>query len=160
MKSISTYIIESITGEDTVKKYANMIVVSPDNEILILQRAYYLKDFRGLWGFPGGSVDKKDNSVKVAAIRELKEETGIELTFNEETMYCKQIDDIENKDGSHSIYFLVKLETKPEVKISKEHREYKWYSKNNQEVYKWMPDVFQLIQKVYNDEIYDNLHTL
>lgn len=152
MKSIVKYINESILQDDT-KKYANMIIVSPDDEILILQRAYYLKKFKGLWGFPGGSVEKTDKDVKSAGIRELKEETGIELTFNEEYMYCKQIDDITNTDNSHSIYFLVKLESKPEVKISSEHKAYKWYKANNQEIYKWMPDVFQLIQRVYNDEL-------
>ena len=74
-----------------------MIVISPDNEILILRRSNYMKKFKSLWGFPGGSVENKDKDNKAAAIRELKEETSIELTFNEEAG-CKLFDSITNKD--------------------------------------------------------------
>ena len=79
-----------------------MIVVSPDDEILILQRAYYMKKYKGLWGFPGGSVDDKDKNSKAGAIRELNEETGIELTWNEEHD-CKKFDSIKN--GFKIIHF-------------------------------------------------------
>ena len=80
-----------------------MIVISPDNEILILRRSNYMKKFKSLWGFPGGSVENKDKDNKAAAIRELKEETSIELTFNEEAG-CKLFDKITNKDNSISEY--------------------------------------------------------
>ena len=71
MIQLTKYILESIN-----KIYANMIVISPDNEILILRRSNYMKKFKSLWGFPGGSVENKDKDNKAAAIRELKEETG------------------------------------------------------------------------------------
>ena len=111
-----------------------------------------MKKFKGLWGFPGGSLDKKDNDNKSGAIRELKEETKIELTFNEENN-CKLFDTITNKDNSISEYYIVKLETKPEVKISREHSKYEWYhyDKKDDRVYKWMPDIFTLIQRYYQE---------
>lgn len=145
MRSLKDIILESTEN----KTYTNMIVVSPDDEILILQRAYYMKKYKGLWGFPGGSVDDKDKNSKAGAVRELNEETGIELTWNEEHD-CKKFDSIKNKDGSISEYYITKLETKPDIKISREHAKYEWFDKYNKKQYKWMPDVFQLIQKYYD----------
>jgi len=134
------------------KKYTNIIIVSEDKRILILRRSNYMKKFGGKWGFPGGSIEDKDKSPKDAAIRELKEETGLELTFNEERK-CKEFSKITNKDNSISYYFLAELETSPinNIKISKEHSKYEWYDYDNQKNYNWMPDVFQLIQKYYED---------
>lgn len=128
------------------KKYSN-IIVKCDEEILIIKRANYIRKFRGLWGFPGGSVDNKDKNPKDAAIRELKEETGIKLTWNEE-YNCKELKKIKNKDNSESYYYLVNLETKPsEIKLSREHSKFEWYKSNNKP-YNWMPDVFQIIQDI------------
>lgn len=126
-----------------------MIVVSPEDKILILRRANYMKKFKSLWGFPGGSLDNKDKDAKAAAIRELKEETQIELTWNE-SHECKKLDEIKNDDGSVSIYFITKLETDKDVKISREHSKFEWFDKSTQGNHKWMPDVFQMIQKYYD----------
>lgn len=128
--------------------YSNLILLTPDEDkILILRRANYMKKFRSMWGFPGGHVDKKDKNNKEAAIRELKEETGIELTFNE-SYHMKEYEVIENEDKSKSYYYITTLETIPEVKLSKEHSAYEWYNYKSEKNHKWMPDVFQIIQKI------------
>lgn len=145
MKNLISFISESIE-----KKYVNIIVISPDDEILILRRANYMKKYGGKWGFPGGSIDKKDKDSKTAIIRELKEETGIELSWNEENKYLKKFDTIKNDDNSISEYFIVNLESKPNIKISREHSKFEWFNLSNNSNYKWMPDVFQLIQKYYD----------
>ena len=140
---------ESINeSQDEPKRYSNMILMNPDeDEILILRRANYMRKFRTMWGFPGGSIDQKDKDSKAAAVRELKEETGIELTFNEERK-CKKFDSIKNEDGSISDYWIATLEAMPEVKLSREHSKYEWFNEKNKEKHKWMPDVFQIIQKI------------
>ena len=135
-------------SQDNVKKYSNMILLNPtEDAILVLRRANYMKNFKGMYGFPGGSIDQKDKDSKEAAIRELKEETGIELTFNEEHK-CKKFDTITNKDGSISEYYITTLETLPEIKLSREHVGYEWFNEKSTKNYKWMPDVFQIIQKI------------
>jgi 8-oxo-dGTP pyrophosphatase MutT (NUDIX family) len=140
MINLQDYIIES--ANDT--KYANMIVVSKDNKILILRRANYMKKFKSLWGFPGGHISKNDNDPKEAAIRELKEETKIDLSFAEKA----HIKEFKNIDDTF-YYYLVQLENDYEVKISKEHSKYEWYSESSENTYKWMPDVFECIQEYY-----------
>lgn len=146
MKQIIDYIYESSND----KHYANMIVVSPDNKILILRRANYMKKFGGKWGFPGGSVNENDKSIKDSAIRELEEETQIKLSWNE-IHNCEKYESINNEDGSISDYFIVKLESLPEIKISREHSKYEWFGESNKIPHKWMPDIFQIIQKYYDD---------
>ena len=146
MISLNKYIQESQES----KVYSNMILLNHDEDkVLILKRANYMKNFRGMSGFPGGSVDKKDKDAKSAAVRELNEETGIELSWNEEYK-CKLFKKITNKDGSISEYYKTTLETEnlPEVKISREHRSYEWFDEKSKTNHKWMPDVFQIIQEI------------
>jgi 8-oxo-dGTP pyrophosphatase MutT (NUDIX family) len=147
MKSIITYINES---QDDIKIYVDGILVSPDDKILILRRANYMKKFGGKWGFIGGSIDDKDKDSKAAIKREIKEETGYELTWNEEHE-MKMFDKINHQDNSSTEYWITKLEVEPEIKISREHSKYEWYEIENDKDYKWMPDVYQIIQKYYND---------
>lgn len=144
MKSIQDYITES-----QVKHYVDGILISPNNEILILRRANYMKKFGGKWGFVGGSIDDKDKDSRAAIKREIKEETGYELTWNEEHE-AELFDKITHEDGSITEYWLIKLETKPEIKISREHSKYEWYTPGSDSNYKWMDGIFHLIQKYYN----------
>lgn len=156
MKHITDWINEN-KGE--IKHYVDGILVSEDDKILILRRANYMKIFKGHWGFAGGSIDKKDKDSKSAIIREVKEETGIELTFSEQQK-MKAIDKQghENSNGdivADTEYWLIQLETTPEIKISREHSKYEWVgpeeikSRNRN----FMPDVFHYIQKYFNGDL-------
>ncbi len=136
-----------IIKESNEKIYVNCILKF-ENSILILRRANYLRKFKGMWCFPGGSLDKNDKTHKDGALRELKEETGITLTWNEEHD-VKLYDTIKHKDDSTSEYYIITLKSKPEVKISREHSKYEWFNIDNKDNnYKWVPEVFQLIQKI------------
>lgn len=155
MKHITDWINEN-KGE--VKHYVDGILVSEDEKILILRRANYMKNFGGQWGFVGGSVDKKDKNNKEAIIREIEEETKIKLTFNEQQK-MKAIDkqEHENNDSvvSDTEYWLIKLESNPDVKISREHSKYEWIDANTfkNKTFKFMPDVFHYIQKYFNGDL-------
>lgn len=156
MKSIIEYINES----KEIKHYVDGILVNKDtDEILLLQRAGYIKPFGGKWGFVGGSIDKSDKSPKDALIREIKEETGIELSWNEKHS-MKQFGKEEHMGGtnneeviSDTQYFIVEMESKPEIKISREHARYKWFDKKSikEKQTKCVPDVFHYIQKYYDE---------
>lgn len=50
-------------------------VLIKDGKVLLMKRAG--EPFRGMWGIPGGFVEKGER-VEEAALREVKEETGIE----------------------------------------------------------------------------------
>lgn len=154
MKSLKELILEN-----KIRHYVDGILVNKDtDEILLLQRAGYLKLFGGKWGFVGGSIDESDKSSKDALIREIKEETGIELSFNEKNS-IKPFDKQEHLSGpndnivvSDTEYFIVELETKPEIKLSREHSRYKWFDKESikEKQGKCILDVFHYIQKYYD----------
>lgn len=155
MKHITDWINEN---KDEIKHYVDGILISEDERILILRRANYMKNFGGQWGFVGGSVDKKDKNNKEAIIREIEEETKIKLTFNEQQK-MKAIDkqDHENNGSvvSDTEYWLIKLETNPDVKISREHSKYEWIDADTfkNKTFKFMPDVFDYIQKYFNGDL-------
>jgi 8-oxo-dGTP pyrophosphatase MutT (NUDIX family) len=155
MKHITDWINEN-KGE--IKHYVDGILVSDDEKILILRRANYMKNFGGQWGFVGGSVDKKDKNNKEAIIREIEEETKIKLTFNEQQK-MKAIDKQEHENNgsvvSDTEYWLIKLESNPDVKISREHSKYEWIDANTfkNKTFKFMPDVFHYIQKYFNGDL-------
>lgn len=153
-------LIDFINENKEIKHYVDGILVNKDtDEILLLQRAGYIKPFGGKWGFIGGSIDKSDKSSKDALIREIKEETGIKLTFNEERS-MESFGKEEHTGGqndneviSDTEYFIIKMESKPEVKLSREHSRYKWFDKESikEKQSKCVPDVFHYIQKYYDN---------
>lgn len=155
MKHITDWINEN-KGE--IKHYVDGILVSDDEKILILRRANYMKNFGGQWGFVGGSIDKKDKNNKEAIIREIEEETKIKLTFNEQQK-MKTIDKQEHENNgsvvSDTEYWLIKLESNPDVKISREHSKYEWIDADTfkNKTFKFMPDVFHYIQKYFNGDL-------
>jgi 8-oxo-dGTP diphosphatase len=65
---------------------ASVAVVNSENKILLV------KNWKRGWEFPGGYVENGE-SIKAAAIREVKEEAGIEVHL---TKFCGIIQDVEN----------------------------------------------------------------
>jgi 8-oxo-dGTP diphosphatase len=65
---------------------ASVAVMNNENKILLV------KNWRRGWEFPGGYVDEGE-SIKAAAIREVREEAGIEIRL---TKLCGIVQDIEN----------------------------------------------------------------
>jgi 8-oxo-dGTP diphosphatase len=65
---------------------ASVAVMNSENKILLV------KNWRRGWEFPGGYVDEGE-SIKAAAIREVREEAGIEIRL---TKLCGIVQDIEN----------------------------------------------------------------
>ncbi|KAK7182614.1 hypothetical protein DPSP01_012813 [Paraphaeosphaeria sporulosa] len=57
-----------------------IVVFNEKGELLLVKRASSETAFPDFWEIPGGKVDEPDKSLLHAAVRELKEETGLEAT--------------------------------------------------------------------------------
>ena len=66
-----------------VKMAVCCYVLDKEKNLLITKRPEHLKIFPSVWVLPGGIVDFQE-SLEIGLFRELEEEVGITLEFNEE----------------------------------------------------------------------------
>lgn len=57
----------------------NVIVLNDRDEILLTERS--IPPYEGSWVLPSGRIDVQDDSAEHAAVREVKEETGLDVTL-------------------------------------------------------------------------------
>ena len=107
-------------------KACGMILLSPNNEILLLQNAK-----RGDWGLPKGHMEEAENESQTA-FRELQEETGIQAKdLNIDANFKKELTySFLKKTGQgiikKALYFLAHCDKKLNVTLSDEHQAYLW----------------------------------
>ncbi|VVB80844.1 RNA pyrophosphohydrolase [uncultured archaeon] len=102
------------------EKSAGIVVVNDGKYLLLLYDA-------GHWDFPKGHIEK-DESSEQAALRELKEETGISDVeilpgFAEKIRYFFRK---EGKVVAKEVVFFVSRTRTSDVKLSFEHKDYMW----------------------------------
>ena len=61
-----------------IKLASNMIVQDDDGRVLLTKRSPKMKVFKNAWVAPGGHIDLGE-SLEEGVVRELLEETGIEI---------------------------------------------------------------------------------
>lgn len=143
MKTLSEFISESTP----TRRYVDVVVRNSNNQILVLRRANYLKNFGGKWGVVGGSIEK-DEASEEAAYRELYEETGIEKS---QINSSQKFTTIKFDNDSTTEVWVVNLKdnyNNNSIKISKEHAQYKWISDLDEIKGKWMEDIKEVLEKI------------
>jgi len=98
-----------------------------ENKILLLKRNKL--PFQGLWGLPGGKI-KFGEHVDEAAIREIREETGIESIFKSiRGIVSEKIN--ENKETkTHVLIFVCELALSSSEIIQSREGSLKWFDLN------------------------------
>jgi 8-oxo-dGTP pyrophosphatase MutT (NUDIX family) len=94
-------------------KYAGFFIIDINNKVLIL------KENSNLWGGPGGHVEEFDKNPKAGAIREMKEETGINYY---------DLDILKEKSWTWrktTKIYVIRVKKIPKVTLSHEHTKYK-----------------------------------
>lgn len=92
-----------------------VISCTKTNKILMLCTR---KGKKRKWGFPGGRIGKREHPT-IGILREVKEETGLDLNILE------LVDTV--RDINHNIHiYTSRMYAEHDVTISREHTGYKW----------------------------------
>jgi 8-oxo-dGTP pyrophosphatase MutT (NUDIX family) len=103
---------------------ANIVVINPAGEALILRRSKTHPTLAFHKDLPGGMVDVGENTLG-AAVRELLEETGIVVNPEDvEHVYAGEHQDVFTV--IHRTLYKIHLQEHVDVTISWEHDQYSW----------------------------------
>lgn len=94
------------------------------DKLLILKNAVHKKIEPEFWGVPGGKVEKEE-PVKLAALRELKEETSIKVNPSQLIYADKLYMQKPFIEYTFNMFYLI-LENYPKIILSKEHSDFAW----------------------------------
>lgn len=124
-------------------------VVIKDGKILILQRHENEEIYPGMWELPSGKRELLEPSAD-SLIREVKEEAGIDVEIIMPfSVFDYQIEKEREIRDSTQINFLVKPKNGAEVKLSDEHQNYTWISKEEVDKYNLTEATKNVIKKAF-----------
>jgi 8-oxo-dGTP pyrophosphatase MutT (NUDIX family) len=129
--------------------YSDMIVRDVMGRILLLKRADNDDDvMSGQWGLPGGHVDPGEDH-KEAAIRELNEESAVEV--KEAGVY--HVGELTNSKA-YIQYYEAYVDYIPVICINtREHSDYEWVSVYDLNKYNLIGDLSDILKKIFGAEL-------
>lgn len=114
-------------------KIARVIILNDEGKILILKRNPSEGHYPGLWDVPGGGMNEGE-TLKAAAIREAKEECGLDVEIPGDYFTV-----FHRADAPVDIYGFLGGLTKGNVILSKEHTDFAWMSKDERKNFELIP---------------------
>lgn len=115
-------------------------VIKKDNKILATQRGY--GEFKGLWEFPGGKIEK-DETPEEALVREIKEELSAQIKINN---YITTVE--YDYPEFHLSMQCFLCEFVDEEFSLNEHMDKKWLDISNIDSVAWLPADIEIIRKI------------
>lgn len=158
MKLYKQVLMEAmISNEKDVKvkrdAAAGVIIRVDENntkQVLLIQRS---RDdhWPNHWEFPRGGCDKPvGENVKHCALREIKEETGLDVEIIELIDTFQYLADNGTRLTTCYNYLCKMKDENQQIKLSKEHQDFKWISEVGQAEILIMPEQKKTIEKVLN----------
>lgn len=132
------------------KKVSAVIVINKNKEILVLKRAPDARSFGGYWNFPGGAVESGE-TIETAAVRELKEEAGIDV--NESDLIYFEVSSL----SKLMVHYFMTNKFENEVEINWESTDFKWVSIDEIRKMRFIPLTPNMLNDVeyYMESIYE-----
>ena len=118
-------------------------VIEKDRKYLLIKRVATSKFFPDQWDFPGGKIHANEDPSN-SAIRETREETSLNILIDNLML---EGDHTENgKQIHYRVYSTSSYEGK--VKLSEDHSEFAWLSREQMEEYKTTPFVMKYFESI------------
>ena len=103
---------------------AGHALIRKGEEYLVLKRSER-NDYMPLkWDIPGGIVEMGE-TVEQAVIREVKEETGLEIVLNEVIYIYSNINQVPQRQDFQAVYDCLYIDGKVDIN-QREHETYRW----------------------------------
>jgi 8-oxo-dGTP diphosphatase len=116
-----------IRGVDYIGVGVGALIIDEERKLFLTRRGPRAKNERGLWEFPGGSVEFGETLAQ-ALRREMYEEFGIDIEVGE---LLDVVDHILSEEGQHWVsptYLCKIIEGTPEIREPEKCSEIGWFS--------------------------------
>ena len=120
-----------------------------DNKVLLLKRSEHVAHYKGKWNAISGHLDELE-PVEEKAFQEIEEEVGITkaeiASVKKGKIYRMEDKSIGKKWMIHPL--LVRLKTRPAIRLNKEHTEYLWVDQKDLTKYDHLPELEHMLKRV------------
>lgn len=135
--------------EKRVLRVAAKAVIEAEGGILIMHPSSI--DRNRNWHIPGGGRDDIDEKITETAVREVLEETGIDIQGLTGRVF-KVGEWLAVNQGENvkilAVFFHYQLPKRPDVKLSHEHDDMTWVDRSNYKQYQANPEVYEIIEEL------------
>ncbi len=133
---------------------STLIAIIDNDDVLLIKRN--VEPFKDLWGLPGGKLELGEH-VEDAAVREAKEETGLDTEF---VAVRGVLSEIITEEGNkwHFIHFVSELKPKSRDFKASEEGELKWIPLKDMETLKLIPSEWSIIKEFILNKNSINVH--
>lgn len=108
-----------------VARAAKAIILDQSGKMLVLRRSATHPTKAFAMDLPGGVVEEGETS-EVGLVREIKEETGLDIGSDKLILIANYVEKFNNRDLSRMLFGVKIPGESPEVVISWEHDQYDW----------------------------------
>lgn len=134
-----------------ILRAAAKAVIQAEGGILALHPSEI--DLNRKWHIPGGIRDDHSEPILLTALREVQEETGINLQ-NISPRVCKVGEwhaiDHDEEVKILAVFFHFVLPQRPEIALSEEHDGFAWLDRANYKSYTANPEVYEIVEELLN----------
>lgn len=102
-------------------------IIEHNNKFLFIRRSDKYNEITGIWDIPGGRINIGEEPID-GLKREIFEETGLELDEIKQILDASTVFQDEEKQIVRITYLCTAKDS--DLKLSEEHTEYKWFSKD------------------------------
>ncbi|HEX8946626.1 MAG TPA: NUDIX hydrolase [Candidatus Paceibacterota bacterium] len=122
------------------------VVINSEGKFLLIKRASCEEHYPDLWDIPGGTLEPGEDPIE-AAVREVKEESGLVVTDYELFAYTSKVDLAKNKQFLRLI-FKARYKSGEVVLEPREHDDYRWIDPADVVNYRAVPYLPAVLKKL------------